>query len=141
VLIEGTTRLAALEIAARTTTPYYAYIEQVRRYIPHGARVVGLHNYWFGLEDVDYHAFAVPVYWTNRNNQPAPIPFDAGLDKLQPDIVLLDARMRAYLTGPVQPEDEIPARFYSWLSRHDAQVIGRVEDSTYGLMEIYRVRR
>jgi hypothetical protein len=140
VLTEGATRLAALENAARTTTPYYSYIQQVRRYIPPGARVIGLHNYWFGLEDIDYHAFAVPVYWASPNTERTPIPFDEGLNRVRPDIVLLDAHMRAYLNGPVQPGDEIPARMYSWLSRHSGQVIGRVEDSTYGLMEIYRVR-
>jgi hypothetical protein len=141
LLTEGVTRFAVLEAAGPTTTPYYRYIEQVRSYIPPGARVIGLHNYWFGLEDVDYRAFAVPVYWTNSNYEPAPIQFDEGLDKVQPDIVLLDARMRAYLNGPVEPDDQIPARFHSWLSRHDVQLIGRVDDSTYGLMEIYRVRR
>jgi len=32
-------------------------------------------------------------------------------------------------------------RFYSWLRQHDARLVGRVDDSTYGLMEIYLVQR
>jgi len=141
VLVEGASGMVALETAGRTTTPYDSYIQQVRRYIPPGARVVGLHNYWFGLEDFDYRSFAVPVYWTNQNNPPAPIPFDAGMDMLQPDIVLLDARIRGYLNAPAQPGDEIPPQFERWLGRHDLQLLGQVDDATYGLMEIYRVRR
>src|SRR5262249_53702909 len=87
VLAEGAARFVALEAAGSTPTPYYRYIEQVRRYIPPGARVIGLHNYWFGLEDVDYRSFAVPVYWAAQSYKPAPIPFDAGLDQVRPDIV------------------------------------------------------
>jgi hypothetical protein len=140
ILVEGTTRVAALEAAASTTTPYYRYIQQVRQYVPPGARVIGLHNYWFGLEDIDYRDFIVPVYWTSQNNKPAPLPFDEGLDRVRPDIVLLDARMRGYLLGPVDPDDQIPASFFRWFDRYDVRQLGRVEDPTYGLMEIYQVR-
>ena len=57
----------------------------------------------------------------------------------RPDIVLLDARMRAYFDAPeVQADHD---RFYGWLTQHTAQVIGRIDDPTYGLMEVYRVGR
>ena len=141
VLAEGATRIVALEAAASTTTPYYAYIGQVRRFIPPGARVLGLHTYWFGLEDFDYRSWVVPLAWTDPANEPAPLPFDAALERVAPDIVLLDQRMRAYFAKPAYRGQENAARFSQWLLRHDGRLIGRVDDATYGLMEIYQVRR
>jgi hypothetical protein len=58
-----------------------------------------------------------------------------------PDIVLLDPRMRAYFAAPAHGGHEAQADFYRWLHRHEGQLTGRVEDSTYGLMEIYQVKR
>jgi 4-amino-4-deoxy-L-arabinose transferase-like glycosyltransferase len=71
VLSEGTTRIIALETAATTTTPYYKFIEQVRRYIPSGSRIAALHDYWFGLEDFDYRSFIVPLSWIDQQNERA----------------------------------------------------------------------
>ena len=51
-------------------------------------------------------------------------------------MVLLDGRMRTYLASV--PDGE---RFSSWLSAHHAMLLGRIDDRTYGLMEIYRVSR
>ena len=72
VVAEGGARLAALEAAAATTTPYYRFIGQVRQYVPAGARVLGLHNYWLGLEDTDYRSFAVPIFLDLSHPSAAP---------------------------------------------------------------------
>ena len=140
-LAEGAMRIVALEVAASTTTPYYAYIGQVRRFIPPGARVLGLHTYWFGLEDFDYRSWVVPLAWTDPSNEPAALTLDAALERVAPDIVLVDQRMREYFAAPAYRGQENAARFSQWLLRHDGRLIGRVDDATYGLMEIYQVRR
>jgi hypothetical protein len=49
--------------------------------------------------------------------------------------VLLDARMRAYFDS--SPDG---TRFKGWLDQHSAELIGRIDDPTYGLMEIYFLR-
>ena len=51
----------------------------------------------------------------------------------------LDARMRAYFDSSEAAADG--DRFRIWLQQHSAELLGRVDDPTYGLMEIYRVRR
>lgn len=135
VVVEGTSRVVALETAAMTTTPYDTLVRRVARYIPRDARVLALHNYWIGLQDHDYRSFLVPLSWMDDDTGLRPMSFDEGLEKVAPDVVLVDQRMRAYFAEA----DDVRSRFYDWLRRHDGQLIGQVDDPTYGLMEIYRV--
>ncbi|HLF28101.1 MAG TPA: glycosyltransferase family 39 protein [Anaerolineae bacterium] len=139
VVTEGVFRVAALESAAATTTPYYAFIDRVRREIPNGARVLGLHNYWFGLEDFDYRSFAAPLWWSEAHNEPRPLSLDEGLDQIAPDIVLIDSRLREYFAGDTQNGGANEALFDRWLARHRAERVDRIEDPTYGVIEIFRV--
>ena len=131
VLIEGGVALSRLEQPA---SPYPVFAAQIRQYLPPGARVLGLHTYWFGLEDFDYRSFLVPL-----NLADEVLPLDQALARVAPDVVMLDQRMRAYFDEPSVAADH--DRFYSWLAQHDAQVLGRIDDPTYGLMEVYRVSR
>jgi hypothetical protein len=134
VLLEGGLSLVRLDRAAATTTPYPTFISEVRAYLPAGSRVLGLHSYWLGLQDFEYRSFLVPLNWADEG-----LPLDQGLSRVAPDIVLLDARMRAYFDQPDVRADH--DRFYSWLGQHAGQIIGRIDDPTYGLMEVYRVQR
>jgi hypothetical protein len=133
VVIEGGFALAQLERSAATSTSYPTFVGEVRQSIPSGARVLGLHSYWLGLQDFDYRSFLVPLNWTDLGQ-----PLDAALTQVDPDVVLLDARMRDYFDS--QPPNGQGQRFRSWLAAHDAKLIGRIDDPTYGVMEIYQTR-
>lgn len=137
--LEGISRLAVLEAAARVTTPYYTYINQVKAYIPPGARVLALHQFWFGLEDHEFRSFGAAVL---AGSFPAPgergeVAFVNVLEQAAPDIVLLDAQMRENFAATDRQSQDIAVAFEAWLSRHRAKLIGQVPDLTYGLMEIY----
>jgi hypothetical protein len=134
VVLEGGFALAQLERSAADSTPYPTFVGEVRQSIPSGARVLGLHSYWLGLQDFDYRSFLVPLDWADLGQ-----PLDAALTQVDPDVVLLDPRMRAYFLR--QPPGGDGERFRSWLLAHNANLIGRVDDPTYGVMEIYRVSR
>jgi hypothetical protein len=127
VVVEGSSRIAALETS--TITPYAVYIAAVHRTIPSGARVVGLHNYWFGFEDTDYRSFVVPLAWMD----PGGVPLEQGLQRLRPDAVLLDDRMRTYLTY----DPRARAGLQAWLAASRAHLVDQVDDPTYGSMQIY----
>jgi hypothetical protein len=133
-VVEGGLALARLEDAASTTTPYPTFIADVRQYVTPDARVLGLHSYWIGFEDHDYRSFLVPLNFADLG-----VPLDQALDDVDPDVVLLDARMRAYFDSPPAAADS--ALFRAWLARHDARLVADVDDPTYGLMEVYRVNR
>jgi 4-amino-4-deoxy-L-arabinose transferase-like glycosyltransferase len=127
LVLEGVSRLALVE--SLPATPYATFIGQVHRTIPAGARVVGLHNYWFGFEDTEYRSFVVPLAWMD----PGGLPLDLGLKRLAPDAVLLDDRMRTYLTY----DPRARAGFDAWVIASGARLADQVDDPTYGLMQIY----
>jgi hypothetical protein len=134
VTVEGGLALSNLERVAATTTPHATFAAETRRLIPPGARVLGLHTYWFGLEDLDYRSFLVPLNWADLG-----VPLDQALDELDPDVVLLDPRMRAYFDS--LPPGGDGQRFRDWLDKHSARELGRVDDPTYGLMSVYLLSR
>jgi len=138
MVLEGISRIGVLEAAAQTTTPYEQFERAVRQTIPQHSRVVGLHNYWLGLADFDYRSFLVPLAWADSHNLPRPLPFDQALTRLAPDIVLLDHRMREYFASTAEGETNREL-LYLWLTQHNAQLVGHVDDATYGAMDIYRV--
>jgi 4-amino-4-deoxy-L-arabinose transferase-like glycosyltransferase len=137
VVLEGATRLAALETAAAQTTPYPAFIQQVRGWLPPGSRVLGLHNYWLGLEDHDYRSFAVPILWTDPAYTSPLLTFDAALSRVAPDVILLDAHLRDYFTHHRDQE----AALNAWLVRHNGRRVASIVDATYGALDIYWVQR
>jgi hypothetical protein len=129
--LEGVAALTTLERTVPNLTPYPTYVAEVRQFIPPGARVLGLHTYWLGMQDLSYRSFLVPLNWADLGE-----PLDQALEDVDPDVVLLDARMRAYFASV--PDG---ARFNSWLTDHSARLLGEVDDPTYGLMQVYGVSR
>jgi hypothetical protein len=134
IALEGAVALGRLEGAAATTTPYPKFAANLRQTLPAGARVLGLHTYWFGLEDVEYRSFLLPLNWADQG-----LPLDQALARVAPDVVLLDPRMRDYFNSPEVAADR--QRYANWLTEHQSDLIGRVDDPTYGLIEVYRLQR
>ncbi len=66
------------------------------------------------------------------------IALDEGMSRVAPDVILLDARLRDYFASPEAAADG--GRFSRWLRQHDARVLGRIDDPTYGVMEVYGVQ-
>lgn len=139
IAVEGSLRVAVLHSAAQTTTPYARLIGTLRQSVPPGARVLGYHTFWIGMEDYDYRSFLVPLAWTDPENEPHPYPLDQGLERLAPDIVLLNERMRDYFAETAARGDANPAAFWNWLSAHHAELIAQIDDPTYGVIETYRI--
>lgn len=136
--VEGASRVAVLEAEARTTTPYADFIARVRAQIPQGARVLGLHNYWFGLDDFTYVSWFVPI----RRADPAYVQsaptLEQALDDVAPDAILIDARMRAYFET-AQPSDRRPSRIRTWMENRGFRRKAVIDDRSYGRMEIFVV--
>jgi 4-amino-4-deoxy-L-arabinose transferase-like glycosyltransferase len=134
VFAEGVARIGMLESLAATTTPYPEFIARVRAFVPHDARVLGLHNYWLGLHDLDYRTWLVPVLQADARSACVPLPVEAALDGVAPDMVLIDPHMRAYLNDPGAGDPVGGIR--DWMERQHLVRIGVVDDGTYGLIEI-----
>lgn len=141
ILLEGGWRVAALERTARTTTPYAQLSAQIRQALPDDARVLVLHTYWLGLHDYDVRTFAVPVLWTDPVFTQPPITLTAGLDRIAPDVVIIDPRMREYFAYPGAPNQANAQALQDWLAGHQARLVKTIDDLTYGTFEIFQVPR
>src|SRR5690606_37774041 len=112
-------------------TPYAVFAASLRRLLPPpGTRVLGLHNYWFGLEQYDYRSFIVPVAQTQARSD---VTLTEALDRIGPQALLIDRRMQAYLDGNPAGAAQLEA----WLARRPATMSARIDDQTYGPIEIY----
>lgn len=136
VSLEGVSRVALIESSAQEITPYRSFITRVRQHIPPGSTVLGLHNYWFGLEDYNYRNWAVPFFKTDPRYYTPPLSLPEAMGVLSPDVILIDPNMRAYFDSPAR-DDPIPAAVLSWMASTGYVRTALVEDSTYGPMEIY----
>jgi hypothetical protein len=134
ITAEGATRVGALERAAAATTPYADFIARVRAHVPPGARVLGLHDYWFGLDDRDFRTWTVPLLLSDPRFGPQGLTLDDALETLAPDVILIDAKMRRVLAGT--PAYDGPVR--EWMARHAFRLVAIVDDPTYGAMAIYQ---
>jgi hypothetical protein len=132
--IEGGIGLAQLDRTAASMTPYPTYIAEIRQSLPTGAHILGLHSYWLGLQDFSFRSFLVPLNWADLGE-----PLDQALGDVDPDVVLLDQRLRDYFQS--LPPGGDGDRFNAWLAAHSGHVIARIDDPTYGAIEIYGVSR
>jgi 4-amino-4-deoxy-L-arabinose transferase-like glycosyltransferase len=134
---EGAARLAAREQLAATTTPYRTYVGRVRAEalnLAPAPRVLGLHTYWLGFFDMDYLSWFVPINLAAPPPGVAVRPAADVLEALRPDVVLVDARMRAYLDSA--GGGALPVQITDWLNEHYA-LSAVVADATYGRMDVY----
>lgn len=140
VITEGVTRMEVLEAVARTTTPYPDFIAQVRSHIPAHSRVLGLHHYWIGLHQLDYRSWAVPLLQADPRYFSPPRSIEVALEDIAPDVILIDPRMRIYFEDSLASDPQSLA-IRSWMQRTGYAPVATVDDTTYGLMEIYQVER
>ena len=139
VVFEGGAMIAQMQRRAATTTPYPQFIARVHQLIPPGSRVLGLHRYWFGLSDLDYRSWYVPIVQAGETGAQPALPIDQALDAIAPDVILVDPRMRSYFTGPSNPQARVqPSDILAWMDRRGYREAATVDDPTYGLMQIYR---
>lgn len=133
VVAEGAGRIAALEAAGAGATSYADFITAVKAHIPPRSRVLGLQDYWFGLDELDYRSWAVPLIRASES-EPSRIPDDVALAEIAPSVILIDWQMREFFAGA--PERERTIRH--WMTRSGFELVATVEDPTYRRMEVYR---
>ena len=142
ILAEGGSRIALSSAAARRAAPYDRYMSQIQRCIPVGSRVLGLQHYWLGLRQYDYRTWLVPANYTYPPYYHDPMPLDAALDKVNPDVILIDPIMRRYFEAasqPGHPSYDRQQAYEAFMVRRRARLVCTIQNSTYGTMNVYRV--
>jgi 4-amino-4-deoxy-L-arabinose transferase-like glycosyltransferase len=140
--VEGAGRLGHARTVARQTTSYDWFTSEVARCVPPGSLVLGLQHYWLGLRQYPYRTWLLPLMQTNPRFTDAPVPFDEAVERIDPDVILIDrymAEMFALTADPEDPLHRLSVEYQRFLARHRLSAACVVRDRTYGTMEVYRV--
>ena len=136
VFVESAFQMIRRDQVAQTTTPYPALISRLEQFVPEGSRVAGLHTYALGWEQREYRALIVPFLLANATLEESPQTLTKGLNAQKADYILLDARLRQFLQTT---DASTRAEFERWMRSKHANKIAQVNDSSYGLFEIYQL--
>ncbi len=133
VSLEGVGRIYTLWQAGKHIQPYDEFIAQVREPIPDGARILGLHTYWLGLNEFDYRSWFVPLTQVRmRIDNPAPT-LPQALATINPNVILLDRQIQQLFDS----DPQTAAAIMQWMVKANFSRIAIVENETYGRMEIW----
>jgi 4-amino-4-deoxy-L-arabinose transferase-like glycosyltransferase len=144
-LLEGLAGVRRSLISAAAVSPYAAYTKRVVDAIPAGARMLALHQFWFGLypRGYIYRSAALAYYYTDPHYYtPTPLTMDQALDRIAPEYVFVDRSMAAELRMdlPVEAlDDERDQQFRRYLAQHCAHPVAQIADPDYGDLTIYRL--
>ncbi|MCI0434197.1 MAG: hypothetical protein L0271_11260 [Gemmatimonadetes bacterium] len=139
--VEGGLRIRGWLDRAAAASPYAAVSARIAAEIPTGARILGLHQWWLGLRDRPFTSWLLPVWQSDPRFTERPIPLDQAIERVAPDVVLIDPAMAAWFSEIADPGHDQHARYIAWLSwtrRHGFAPIDTVADPTYGAIEVWR---
>ncbi len=126
------------------TTRYADFGSRIAAHVPAGAHVLGLHQWWLALRETPYTSWLLPVWQNDARFTRPPVPFDRALDAIDPDVILLDDAMAAYFEEIASSAHPDHARYTAWRRWAGARGLtrtARIEDPTYGAIEVWQVGR
>ena len=138
VSAEGFGRYVTLEKSAVGAMDYDAFTARLRVNVPPAARILALHNYWFGFQDQPYITWYVPLMlMDDRSGSPA-LTAQEALGAINPDVIIIDDHLRSYF-ATAQANDERPSRVLRWMANRGYSLKAVMIDPTYGRFEFYEV--
>lgn len=128
---------------AAAASDYQGYTARVAARIPPGARVLALHQFWFGLyaRGYVYRSAVLPTYLARPELYPAgALPIEQALAQIAPEYVLVDPNL-AQAVLPGQPTealvDPLWLGYRRYLDRHCSRRPGvQIDDRDYGVLYI-----
>ena len=145
VLAEGALGVAQSLRRAAATSDYAAYTRRVGAAIPAGARVLALHQFWFGVyaRGYEYRSIVLAFYLSDPAfYRPAPLPIDQALAQIAPEYLLVDQFMAPELRfdrPAAALEDQQRRQFRLYVEQHCGRVVAQIDDRDYGALTVYRL--
>ena len=142
VLVEGLAGISQRRTMAARVTPYETYMAEVADYIPEHSLVLGLQHYWLGLRQYPYRTWLLPLFMAEPRWYSESLTLEQALERVDPDVVLIDrhmAQLFARMANAQDPDHERYLQFWRFMERHEAVLVGAVEDGDYGRMEVFRL--
>lgn len=143
VMVEGSVGIGRRRALAAAVTPYDDYTARIAQHIPSGSRVLGLQHYWLGLRQYPYRTWLLPLFMADSRLFDEDLTLEQALERVGPDIVLVDRHMRRLFNRMASPDDADHERYLQYsrfMERHGAILVGEVDDDDYGRMEVYALR-
>jgi 4-amino-4-deoxy-L-arabinose transferase-like glycosyltransferase len=144
IVAESALHILRSEARAAQVLPYPALSARLSAAVPDGARVLGLPRFWPALHEHPFRSWVLPFYLSEPKWSSQPISFEAALEVVRPDVVLLDADMAAYfalrLDSPAAAADQAAA-LRSFFERHAATLAATVEAPGWGRIDVYSLRQ
>jgi hypothetical protein len=140
IVADGVMHVTRFHRAAGHVTPYDFYESEVARCIPSGSMVLGLQRYWLGLRRYRYRSWLLPIDATNPLYTDEPIGLDEALDRLDPDVILVDRQIDDLMTQAASvgnPNHRLYAGFEAFKQRRHPRLACVIRDPTYGTMQVY----
>jgi 4-amino-4-deoxy-L-arabinose transferase-like glycosyltransferase len=144
-LLEGFAGIGQSLRRAAELPAYQAHADRVAAAIRPGARVLALHELWFGLykQQYDFRSMVLPFYLANRAYYPlAPLTMEQALERIAPEYMVLDWHLTPLLQleQPINSlEDEQMRLFRRYMERHDARQVALLSDPSYGWAMVYEL--
>lgn len=114
------------------------YLRELRQAVPMQARVLARPNHWPGLMANDFRNFVLPLYRSMSSISQNPISFDAALEEIAPDVVILDQPLIQMFQDRSTPTArERSDTFWRYMRRHNARLTKTMHDNWEQPIEIY----
>jgi len=140
IMAEGTIRIVHARSDAQRASPYDWYESEVAGCIPPGALVLGLQHYWLGLRQHPYRTWLLPIDLANPLYSERPIALDEALERVNPDVILVDRHIDELMkeaANPESPNHSVQVGFEAFKERRHARPACVVRDPTYGTMQVF----
>ena len=144
MILDGAGGMAASRRSAARVSPYLFYTSQIAGCIPSGARVLGLQHYWMGLRQFEYRTWLLPINMSRPGWYDEPLTLQQALDRVDPDVILLDRFISTYLDdneGLERPGHADAVGVKAFMNDRGAGLVCSIRDQTYGTMLVYRLDR
>ncbi|MGH2522782.1 MAG: ArnT family glycosyltransferase [Anaerolineales bacterium] len=135
---QGGLGMARLLRAANRAVPPGLMFAELRQTVPPSARVIGHPEYWLALPDRDYRSLILPFYLSNPDLNREPLAFDAALEQVAPQVVLLDPAFGQMLMDCSSPTScARTEQFWSYMRRHRARLLRELQDGSGERVKVY----
>jgi hypothetical protein len=142
IIIEGGLRVQQQHAAALQATPYNDFVARLAAMIPLNARVLGLPQFALGLRCYEYRTWLLPFLLSDPRYTDNVVTLDQALERIRPDVILIDRAMAEYLaemSSVANPDHVRYEQYQGFMQRHHAQLIGSIDDATYGQVRLFQI--
>jgi hypothetical protein len=126
--------------AAPDATNYSVLADEIHKYVPSGARVVGSTSLWWGMRDMDYRSYFLFFYKTRGDAGPHRTTISQFLTDFDAEYLVLTRLAIGELDTHLTPPDR--ENWHAYMREHGTlikRIEGPVVIAAYGFIDIWKL--